>query len=268
MRVHDLVTPFTKFASSVDGPPDEAVARWRSEIVEPHAGLFEAIEPWVNPDRAADRLPGLIDRHGDFEARAQRAVHAVEKAYTLLPDPSPFETVVMVGLGGANGWAATVEGRETLFLGVESLPEPGYDVVLALHEMIHVQHLARGDRGWPDEQVGANLFREGLATYATTRLLPEVDASGHLWFAPGREPWIDRCAALEPELRRRIMAELDGDDVDGRWFRGLPDRPGEFPGRCGYWLGLRLMEHVLDGIALETAMQWPLDEATHRMKSA
>jgi uncharacterized protein YjaZ len=51
-----------------------------------------------------------------------------------------------------------------------------------------------------------------------------------------------------------------------QWFSGAPDRDGDLPGRCGYWLGWDLMNSVLTQVSLDTAMTWPLAEASGRLQ--
>ncbi|MEE6257250.1 hypothetical protein [Plantactinospora sonchi] len=267
----DLVRRFGDFAAH--DPTDDLVERWRREVVEPEADLFATVEPWVDPQVAPARLPGLVARRAELLARTVRAEAAVREATTLFADATggghlPVRAVMMVGLGQANGWVAPLDGEPTLFLGVERLPEPPFDTVLALHELVHLVHQRRSAADWPFDRVDADLFREGLAVYATARLMPTVALSGHLWFRADARAWVDRCAAMAGELRSRALRELDRTDVSGLWFGGAEDRPGELPGRCGYWLGWRLLGEILDGAPLDAALDWPLPEATARLRAA
>jgi hypothetical protein len=205
--VDDLVVDFAAFAAQY--PRGDVVARWRERVVQPRADLYRAIEPWLDPADAPANLPALLRRRWELLARGRRAQAAIREAHALLtaalPDAGPIDAVVLVGLGGANGWATTIDGTPTLFMAVDRLPDPGYDVVLALHEMIHAEHQRRAARDWPAHTVDANLFREGLAVHATARLVPTMSPSGHLWFAPGMQQWIDRCHATRALLRQRIL---------------------------------------------------------------
>jgi len=264
MSISDLVAPFAELEA--DQPVDRMVAQWRATVVEPHAAVYRAVEPWLDPVHAEEALPELVSRGPELLRRTPRAGEAVRKAHTLLqqalPGTHPINAVLVVGLGGANGWATHVDGEPTLFMAVDRLPEPGFDVVLALHEMLHAEHLRRAAHSWPADRVDADLFREGLAVHVTTQLLPTTDTSGHLWFAPGYEQWLARCRRLEATLRQRAAADLERDDVSRLWFSGGPDRPGELPGRCGYWLGWKLVSDMTAGTPLETAMQWSLPEVS------
>jgi hypothetical protein len=267
--IEDLVVDFVEFAGQVPG--GDVVTGWRERVVEPRADVYRAIEPWLDPADASTTLPALLDRRQDLLARSGRAHVAIREAHAVLtaamPDAGPIQAVVLVGLGRANGWATPIDGTPTLFMAVERLPDPGYDVVLALHEMIHAGHQHRAAHDWPAHALHANLFREGLAVHATDRLMPTISASGHLWFAPGMQPWIDRCQTARAFLRQQMLSEWHRDDptAERQWFSGAPDRAGDLPGRCGYWLGWDLMDSVLTHVPLDTAMTWPLAEATGRL---
>src|SRR5690348_6135357 len=143
MAIKNLVAAFAELEA--DQPVAGLVAQWRATVVEPDAAVYRAVEPWLDPAHAVNALPELVSRGPELLRRTSRAEQAVRKAHTLLrhalPDAGPINAVLIVGLGGANGWATHVDGEPTLFLAVDRLPEPGFDVVLALHEMLHTEHL-------------------------------------------------------------------------------------------------------------------------------
>ncbi|AVT28216.1 hypothetical protein C6361_00435 [Plantactinospora sp. BC1] len=265
----DLVGRFADFAGRGSG--GDLADRWRREVVEPDAEIFTAVRSWVDPGSAPDRLPGLVDRRAELRTAAQRAEAAVREAAGLLADrlhlDPPIQVVLMVGLGQANGWVASVRGEPTLFLGVEQLPEPPFDVVLALHELVHLVHQRRSARAWPADHLGADLFREGLAVHATGRLLPRISPSGHLWFRSDASVWLDRCAGMAAALRVRASRELERTDVSEHWFSGAIDRPGELPGRCGYWLGWQLLDRIVGVRSFEAALDWSLPQAVARLRT-
>ena len=265
-----LVANFDDFASG--GRGSDLADRWQREVVKPHAEIFAAIEPWVDPKTAPDRLPDLVERRTELRPAAERAKLAIDEAARLLTAQlglsHPIHAVVMVGLGQANGWVALVQGEPTLFIGVERMPQPPFDIVLALHELVHLMHIHRSAYDWPHDRVDADLFREGLAVHATARLMPEVSPSGHLWFRADAQAWIDRCVEMAATLRSRALQELDRTDVSGHWFGGAIDRPGELPGRCGYWLGWQLLDRILGPEPIEAALDWSLPEAAARLRTA
>ncbi|WP_305782587.1 hypothetical protein [Symbioplanes lichenis] len=266
--IRDLVAPFAEL--DADLPGDSLVAQWHERVVTPHAAVFRAVEAWIDPARAADALPGLVSRRAELLGRTPRAHAAVIEAQALLrrilPGAGPVDAVILAGLGQANGWATSVDGEPTLFLAVERLPEPGFDVLLALHELVHAEHLRRAARDWPHDRVDADLFREGLAVHVTAQLLPGIDAAGQLWFAPGFDEWVARCERQEPALRRQAAADLARDDASSRWFTGGPDGDGDLPGRCGYWLGRHLVRELTADVSLETAMNWSLADVSRKLR--
>ena len=279
VRIVDLVGTFDDFAGRRQeedlagrGHGEDLADRWRREVVEPYAEIFAAVASWIDPEVAPARLPGLVARWTELRAAAERATLAVREAAGLLTGQlhldHPIHAVVMVGLGQANGWVAPVRGEPTLFIGVEQLPEPPFDVVLALHELVHLVHMHRSTHDWPDNRLDADLFREGIAVHATARLLPEVPPSGHLWFSADAQPWIDRCAGMAAALRGRARQELDRTDVSGQWFSGAVDRPGSLPGRCGYWLGWQLLDQIVGSNPIEAALDWSLPQAAAHLRTA
>ena len=250
---------------------DAQVAAWLRQVVEPHAELYESVEAWIDLNEAAQRLPHVIRRADSFVASERRALAAVDEAEKLLSRviriDQPIRTVVLVGLGQANGWVAEVRDAPTLFLAVENLPDPPFDVILAMHEIVHLLHARRAARDWPRDRVDADLFREGLAVHTTSTLLPAIEPSGHLWFRPGEQRWISTCEAMSSQLRSRALAELDRTDASAQWFSGAADRGG-FPGRCGYWLGWRLVERMAATGSLDAAFGWPLIDVGVRLRDA
>jgi hypothetical protein len=125
--IQDLVAPFAAFAD--EKPGDDMTVRWQNRVVEPHAEIYRAIEPWMGVADAGRRLPELVQSRDALLRRARRAQEAAHRAHSLLrqalPDAGRINAVVLVGLGQANGWATLVNGTPTLFLAVDRLPEPG-----------------------------------------------------------------------------------------------------------------------------------------------
>jgi hypothetical protein len=241
-------------------------------MVEPNAETYAAVRTWIDPVEAEVRLPELVARRGDLAASAERAGAALEQAEALLSkavDPGgPIRAVVLVGLSQANGWVTMLDGEPTLFMAVEQLPSAPFDVVLALHELVHLVHMRRVTSDWPPDRLDADLLREGLAVHATTRLMPWVLPSGHLWFRTGAEAWVEGCQAMRAQLHARALTELNRTDVSQTWFSGASDRVGDLPGRCGYWLGWKLLDHLVGDRPLEIPLRWPLIEASTQLRRA
>jgi hypothetical protein len=270
LELEDLVTPFLAFADRARAsPPPDLAAAWQAEIVEPYRHLFDAITDWVPPERADTVLPGLVRLAASWRDALAVAVAAASEAERILAGAVEVgETIpvtVLVGLGAANGWAAPVDGVPRLFLAVERLPPAPYDVVLALHELVHLLHLRSGARSWPQDRVDATLFSEGLATYVTMSLLPDISTSGHLWWDDDHGLWADRCAELEPTLRKGLLNSLGTTDCRP-WFSAAPQPSAELPVRAGYWLGARLIGELARTTSLRDLLDCDLTDATRDLR--
>ncbi len=84
VSVLDLAATFEDFAGQ--GREGDLVNRWRREVVEPNAEIFPAVEAWVDPMAAHDRLPGLVARRAELRAAAKRAQVAVQDTARLLTE--------------------------------------------------------------------------------------------------------------------------------------------------------------------------------------
>lgn len=149
LDVEDLVTPFLSFADRARrSPPPNLRAAWQTEIVEPRQDLFDSIREWVPPERADAALPILIEQATAWGDALETAADAAREAERLLAGVvdvgEMLPVTALVGVGVANGWAASTDGVPRLFLAVELLPRAPHDVVLALHEFVHVLHLRSG----------------------------------------------------------------------------------------------------------------------------
>jgi hypothetical protein len=270
LDVEDLVTPFLAFADRArTSPPADLRVAWQTEIVEPHRDLFDSIADWVPPERADAALPVLIEEAGSWgDALATAAAAAREAERVLAGAVDIGETVpvtVLVGVGAANGWAAPVDGVPRLFLAVERLPGAPYDVVLALHELVHLLHLRSGARSWSQDRVDALLFHEGLATHVTMSLIPGISASGHLWCDEDHGTWLSACAEREPTLRRELLATLETTNCDP-WFSAAPQQSTDIPVRAGYWLGARLIGELARTTSLRDLLDLDLTTATMHLR--
>ena len=91
-----------------------------------------------------------------------------------------------------------------------------------------------------------------LSAGATSLLLPEADAGGHLWFASGDEHWVSQCRQQQDALRQRRRLTSIG--MTSR-TRGSPvARTARVTCRAEAATGSGVSDPTA-GISLETAMQ-------------
>lgn len=214
---------------------------------------------------AADAAPDLLDGLEEREARALSAARAAElvlrDAGLLEAGPDDdLDVVLLVGVGASNGWVAPLHGRPTLFLALELLPPTPYDVVLAVHEAVHLAvERRRPDAPWPDGLVQA-VVDEGLATVLSRRLVPGLAESAYLWFDDDHGEWVRACEVAAAGLRLRALTALTDDASADDLF--LMGRGGAAPERGGYWLADRVMTQVLSTHGLDDVIGWTHSDAT------
>jgi hypothetical protein len=147
-------------------------------------------------------------------------------------------------------------GQVHMLFGVDTiavLHEPEDMPAFFTHELFHVyhrqlmgSHIPRANRvtWWV-------MWDEGLATYASQRLNPTLDAQHVLWFPR------DIVRQMETSGARAHAAKLmiaDFDKSNTRWFDAGRSAPGDLPPRTGYYMGYELAaslgrDHSLDWLA-------------------
>jgi len=226
---------------------------WVTRYEQAHPEIFEVYyRGWGDPRRraAAVRHAGTTaNRIARVEARARELT--VETARRLgdaklLPD-AELSAVLLVGVGTANGWVATMGDEPTLFLALEMFPDPPFDHVLVLHEAVHLAHQLARPRPWP-ETVATRTFEEGLATVVSRRLLPGHDPVGYLWFEAGRRSWLASCQRQWHAIRSQLTDALDlGEEHHGDpFFSARPGSSGDLPLRSGYYAGMKAGDWLVD----------------------
>jgi hypothetical protein len=111
------------------------------------------------------------------------------------------------------------------------------------HELFHIYQAQQLGAAMPAEAtqpVWWGLWVEGLATYVSWKLNPELTAAEIFWMPRDLEE------QLKPKLAtaaRMIQPELDGHEGYERWFSAGDGPPG-LPPRSGYYLGYLMARHL------------------------
>jgi hypothetical protein len=215
---------------------DDAAARARRA-----ARMARYFETRDETPQAALAPADVVAAFAPAEARFRRA----------LPD-FDCRTTITFGLsfGSFDGqvWR-DAEGRDHLLFGVDvvgrlhtarSLP------VLFDHELFHIYHAQQfRETAWfdDDQPLWWGLWMEGLASYASHRMNPDVDLGDVFWMPRDLDVQVD---ARRAELAKTMLGDIDARAGDGtayaRWFQG-GDQLGQ-PARSGYYLGYRFAEHM------------------------
>ena len=148
--------------------------------------------------------------------------------------------------GGAfDGATRDVSGNAALLFGLDVIARLNEELSpLVVHELFHVYH----DEVVPEDPgtIAWGLWQEGLATYVSRKLNPEV-AEEAVCCLPKIDP-------VKDELRRisiELLDNLDSKDqkVYARYFLGGQDI--DIPARSGYYVGYRIAEEAGRTRALE-----------------
>ena len=195
---------------------------------------------------------------GELFARAQRRFMAE------FPDFS-CDTFVAFGpsLFGFDGRTYRgSDGRARLLFGMDMIalfhaPEdmPGF----FQHELFHLyQSQVLGLDEPPETLVWWALWNEGLATYVSHELNPELTPAQIFWYPRDLDVQVERNLAHWAAL---LLGELEetGGKPYARWFTAGASGDGP-PPRAGYYLGYRLAQELARGRSLAELARLPPDE--------
>jgi len=284
----DLMPSYQVFATRTAGlPPEQRAAAFRKDVAAKY------------PDYYAPEVFGDDTR---LEARAVRFFDPAKRA-AVFPGTTPLTDARLAAMGTVIGpqflaqqqrfirvfadfsCASTVEfgvsllkfdGHPTDFGGKRHLLF-GVDVITILHdeaqmpsfldhEIFHIYHeqviadqIPKGDSpGW------YTMWLEGLATYVSQRMNPELDAQHVVW---SPSDMVVRMQKDTPRAARLLLADLDQTGKQGdRWFLMGTEVEG-LPARAGYYLGYLFAKSVGDGVPLPQLARMPLDQV-HKQEVA
>lgn len=234
---------YLAMANGLDGPL--TAAAW-AKYEAAHPAIFEVYyRSWGDPRKRGAALaqvsplaPLILQR----EARALRLVTAVSEQLSAMGlTDQPLRVVLLVGVGSSNGWVAPVDGRPTLFLALELLPDPPFDQVLIAHESIHT---IQPGVDWP-ATVAADLWREGCATALSRQLCAGHEDSAYLWFDAHHRDWLRACEEYGGLITAMTLDNLK--NTDQQIIRALFSMPEttSVPHRAGYWLADKMVTALL-----------------------
>jgi hypothetical protein len=133
-----------------------------------------------------------------------------------------------------DGAVRQVDGKPALLFGIDVVARLGNDLApLVAHELFHVHH-GQLVRDAPDT-VGWALWREGLASYVSRQLNPDLPEEKACCL-PSAAP----VEAVLPRIAGELRKQLDSEDeaVYRRFFLGGQEQ--DIPVRSGYLVGYRV----------------------------
>jgi hypothetical protein len=276
----DLMPAYLAFAARTAGlPPEERATAFRKDIAARYPDYYSAKDfgddtklqaravRFFDPTKrnaVFPSLPPLTDAHlasmgAVIGPQFLAAQHRFIRTFT------DFQCATTVEFGISllkfDGHPAEFGGKQHLLFGV--------DVIATLHdkddmpsffdhEIFHLYHRQIiGPQMPQDDPAWLTLWVEGLATYVSQRMNPQLDAQHVLWFP---RDIVARMQKEGPRAAKLLLQDLDatGQPAD-RWFlmgtqvEGLPDR-------AGYYLGYLFAKSVGDGVPLPTLTRKSLDQ--------
>ena len=156
---------------------------------------------------------------------------------------------------GEDGRARLLFGMDLIALFHTEEDMPGF----FQHELFHLyQSQVLGPEEPPETLVWWALWNEGLATYVSHELNPELSAAQIFWFPRDLDMQVQRNLAHWAAL---LLGELDqtGGKAYERWFTAASPTDGP-PPRAGYYLGYLLAQELARGRSLPDVARLPPEE--------
>lgn len=209
--------------------------------------FYKSVFPILEASLSAEKI--------DFVSRSfQTVIETLNENLTKLFDTEPDINIILyMGLCNGAGWATTLDGKNTVLLGIEKIIELnwGDDAnmrALILHEIGHLWHKTNGNihigeyskRG----RCIAQLYCEGVAMVCEHILCGDSE-----FYHQDKDGWLSWCYKNENEIKREYLRRLNEiesvQDFFGDWcsWRGHSD--------VGYFLGCRFIENLMKSYSLK-----------------
>lgn len=155
------------------------------------------------------------------------------------------------------------DGEARLLFGVDliSMIHTGPSIPAFFHhELFHIYQsevLGAAEPSENDAPVWWALWKEGLATYVSHRMNPELSLQETLWFPADLA---EKAAGQRAELARRLLADLEGGEDRYALYFQAGTAPDGLPPRSGYYMGYLLAKEVGEGRPLADLARMKTDE--------
>lgn len=191
----------------------------------------------------------------DFVSRSfQSVIYTLNENLSKLFDKEPDINIVLyLGLCNGAGWATTLDGKNTVLLGVEKIIELGWGDetnmrALILHEIGHLWHKLNGNLHIPEytkRRKGiAQLYCEGVAMVCEHILCGDDE-----FYHQDKNGWLNWCYENENDVKKEYLRRLNEkesvQDFFGDWcsYNGRSD--------VGYFLGCRFVRFLMKANSLK-----------------
>lgn len=184
----------------------------------------------------------------DFvSATFQTVIATLNSNLSKLFDSEPDINIILyLGLCNGAGWATTLDGKNTVLLGLEKIIELGWGDepnmrALIMHEIGHLWHKLNGHLYLPDftkrRKSIQHLYQEGVAMVCEQILCDDE------FYHQDKDGWLQWCRENETQIKREYLRRLNEkesvQDFFGDWC--------SYNGHCdvGYYLGCRFVRYLM-----------------------
>ncbi|MBQ5592088.1 MAG: hypothetical protein IIU80_04010 [Clostridia bacterium] len=165
----------------------------------------------------------------------------------LFDNEPDINIILYLGLCNGAGWATTLDGKNTVLLGLEKIIELDWGDennmrALILHEIGHLWHEMNGNLHIPEytkRRKGiAQLYCEGIAM-----VCEHILCGDDQFYHQNKDGWLEWCYENENDIKREYLRRLDAresvQDFFGDWcaYKGHSD--------VGYFLGCQFIESLI-----------------------
>ncbi len=172
------------------------------------------------------------------------------KLFEKEPD---INIILYLGLCNGAGWATTLDGKDTVLLGIEKIIELDWGDetnmrALIFHEVGHLWHKLHGNLYLPAftkrRKAIQQLYQEGVAMACEHILCGDNE-----FYHQDKDGWLSWCYENEKDIKREYLHRLDRkrsvQDFFGDWcsYNEHSD--------VGYFLGCRFIEHLMKSHSLK-----------------
>lgn len=232
-----------------------SLKRWRGymqnvypsaiQIIEEDSACYDFQKDILPVLNAVPNKPAMLNQlHHSF----QSVIHQLEEdIYQRFHTTIEADIILYLGLCNGAGWAATMNGKYVVLLGIEKILElnwvdEGSMIALLYHELGHLWHHQERKLPWggetPQEKALWQLYSEGVAMFFEQQL-----CQNEHYFHQDQNGWLNWCtqnrSRLFAEYSRRVEQNENIQIFFGDWcsFEGHPD--------VGYYLGAELIQKAL-----------------------
>ena len=173
------------------------------------------------------------------------------------------DLVLYLGLCNGAGWAASVNGKPVVLLGIEKIMELNWcDVTamtgLVIHELGHVYQeqygVLRREFSTLPEKFLWQLFTEGIAMVFEQEVLGDP-----AFYQQDVEGWKQWCDENAEQIRQSFRADLDSMTPETqRYFGDWVRFQGH--GDTGYYLGARFVRFLLESDAFDSLIGYGIED--------